>query len=134
MTGSLRGAPDGLKGIVHLKVVSSILLVTASVILLAACAAQPATPSSSPPNPAAAAAVRALAEQLKIPESQISVASVEATQWPDSCLGLPNPGEMCAMHVVPGYRIVVHANGNSYEFHTNQDGSFVRQAKSAPFY
>ncbi|HEX9012671.1 MAG TPA: hypothetical protein VF813_04110 [Anaerolineaceae bacterium] len=108
--------------------------------LLSACAAQPAAPvpaasplpspptaSGAPASTAPSAAVTALAAQLNLPAAQISIVSVEPHDWPDGCLGLPDPGEMCAMHVVPGYRIVLRAGGSTYTFRTDQVGDEVRQ-------
>ena len=40
-----------------------------------------------------------------IPEEQISLSSVSAETWPDGCLGLGRPGEVCTEALVPGYRI-----------------------------
>jgi hypothetical protein len=93
--------------------------------------------SASPTGPApsadaaSAAAARVLAGQLGIPVDQVNVVSVEPQQWPDGCLGLPEPGEMCAMHVVPGYRIVLEAEGQRYTFRTDLSGDVVRQEKPA---
>ena len=40
-----------------------------------------------------------------IPEEQIRLSSVSAETWPDGCLGLGRPGEVCTEALVPGYRI-----------------------------
>jgi hypothetical protein len=50
---------------------------------------------------------------------------VQPVQWPDSCLGVQIPGIMCAMHVVDGYRIILLANDQTYEVHSNLDGSQI---------
>ena len=112
-----------------------ILLVLAA-LLLAACSAPPAqqpTSTSTPPivtgpetAPAASAAQQALAKKLNLPVNSITVESIESMDWPDSCLGLPNPGEMCAMIVMTGYKIVLSANSQTYIARTNRDGSEVR--------
>jgi hypothetical protein len=95
-------------------------------------AASPSAPVSSA-NPAAAAAVGFLANQLGLPVDQVGILSVEPQQWPDGCLGLPSPGEMCAMHVVPGYRVVLKAGEQGYIFRTDRTGAVVRQEKPAAF-
>src|SRR5689334_5202300 len=128
-----------------MKAYPAVLLLIGCGLLLGACAAPPAASSTNPgipvtgtaaatARPAVAAAVQALASQLKIPESQISVVAVEAKQWPDGCLGVPNPGEMCAMHVVPGYHVTLKAGSGTYAFRTSQSGDVVRPEKAAPFY
>ncbi len=76
--------------------------------------------------PAAVAAQMALAEQLGVAAQDVSVVSVEATNWPDSCLGAEQPGQMCAAVITPGYRVVLSAGGQTYEVHTNESGSNYR--------
>lgn len=76
--------------------------------------------------PAAREAQQQLARHLEIEPQSVSVLSVEATDWPDSCLGAEQPGEMCAAVITPGFKIVLDANGQKYVLHTNADGSNYR--------
>lgn len=71
------------------------------------------------------AAIETLARDLNVPGSSVGVNQVEAVQWPDACLGIDQPGRVCAQVVTPGYRIILSVNGRGYEAHTNQDGSIV---------
>jgi hypothetical protein len=103
-------------------------------ILVAACqgqgtsstsptAPQPnAVPTSSDLNEAEQRALEDLAKQLKIEPDEIIVKSVESVQWPDSCLGVQATGIMCSMIVTPGYRFVLEAQGQTYEYHTTRTG------------
>jgi hypothetical protein len=75
---------------------------------------------------AVAVAVKALAAQLAVDASTIQVASVEAVDWPDGCLGAGTPDESCLQVITPGYRILLDANGVSYEIHTDLAGKSVR--------
>ena len=84
-----------------------------------------ATPVSAGLTPAEQAAVQGLADTLKIATDQITVTSTEAMDWPDGCLGIVLPGVTCARGPVPGFRIQLSANGRTYEYHTNQDGTSV---------
>ena len=79
---------------------------------------------------AAQQAAEALATQLKVDPSDVAVNSVEAVQWPDSCLGIHLPGQVCAMHVVDGYKVTLEAQGHSYEYRTNADGSIAVPAQA----
>jgi len=54
--------------------------------------------------------------------------SIEPVQWPDGCLGVVHMGMLCTQGIVPGFRIVLGANGKEYEFHTNLDASVVAPA------
>jgi hypothetical protein len=71
-------------------------------------------------------AVADLAGQLGIAAEAITVRSVEAVEWSDASLGCPEPGMMYAQVITPGYRIVLEANGQSYEYHSGRSSTIVR--------
>ncbi len=58
----------------------------------------------------------------------VQVVSVESVEWPDSSLGCPQAGMMYAQVITPGYKIVLSAGGQSYEFHsaTDPEGALIR--------
>ena len=119
-----------------------LFVISLLMILLAACAPvaatqqpgsdEPATPSEAPADetPAERAAVTALSEQLGLPANEIKVVSTEAVTWPDGCLGVVRIGVMCTQAQVPGFRIMLEADGESYEFHTNQNGTIALPAEA----
>ena len=84
-----------------------------------------ATTSPTPTSEAAVAssAQQALAVELKINTDQIKTISIDPVAWPDSCLGIQLPGILCAQHVVPGYKIVLEADHQTYEYHTAENGA-----------
>ena len=85
-------------------------------------------------TPAQRAALAALAQQLGISADTITLIGAEAVAWPNGCLGVVHLGVMCTQNVVQGFRIVLAASGQKYEFHTNQDGTAVAYADpNAPF-
>ena len=88
--------------------------------------------SSAPSDPdaATAAAVAALAKELGVAESDITVASLEAADYTDSCLGLGGPEEMCAQVITLGWLLRLDAAGQTYEVHTDGTGQLVRIAPS----
>ena len=73
------------------------------------------------------AAQTRLARTLNLKASQIKLVSIEPVSWPDSCLGLPGPEEMCAEMITDGYRVVLSVNGQNYPYHTDQTGQNMRQ-------
>ncbi len=73
------------------------------------------------------AAMQAVNQATGIPLSEIQVASIEAAQWPDSCLGLARSDEMCAEVITPGWKIILDTADNIYIFHTDQSGENIRQ-------
>jgi hypothetical protein len=69
---------------------------------------------------ALAAAVADLAKQSGVGPDQIVLVSLEAVEWSDASLGCPEEGYMYAQVITPGYKIVLEAQGQSYEYHTDQ--------------
>jgi hypothetical protein len=90
------------------------------------------TNASADLTPAQQAAVSALAESVGLPIDQITLVSTEAVTWPDGCLGVHLPNVMCTEALVDGFKIILEADGDQYEFHTNQDGSAIVLATGAP--
>ena len=134
---------------------SRIIILLLVIGMLAACgqpssatpAATSPTPTQSAPTqpapavtpirvdltPAQRAAMQALVEAIHVPVDQVTLISTEAVQWPDGCLGIVHMGVMCLKGPVDGFRIILEANGQQYEFHTNQDGTSIGQLAKAPF-
>jgi hypothetical protein len=83
---------------------------------------QPTPQPTSPPT-AADIAQLALGQQLNINPAAISIISVEPVEWPNACLGVQVEGQTCAQVVVPGYLVMLEAERQHYEYHTNADGT-----------
>jgi WD40-like Beta Propeller Repeat len=83
-------------------------------------------------TPVQRAAIGKLSQDKGIPVDQIQLVSTEASTWDNGCLGIVIPGVLCTKGPIDGFKIVLSANGNTYEYHTNQDGSSVLLATS-PF-
>jgi len=93
-------------------------------------------PAASVP-PAAEAAVAAakedLANWLDVSGEDILVTSIEAVQWSDSSLGCPQPEMMYLQVITPGFRVILQAQGQTYEYHTDQGRNAVLcDGKSMP--
>jgi hypothetical protein len=74
----------------------------------------------------------ALATQLGLPKTAITLVSLEAVDWPDGCLGITFSDMACITVITPGYRIILEANGQTYEYHSNKDGSQMLLATQLP--
>jgi hypothetical protein len=74
---------------------------------------------------ALAAAIADLSEQTGIPADEIVLVSMEAMKWSDTSLGCPQEGFMYAQVITPGYLIVLAAQGEQYEYHTDQATNVV---------
>ena len=51
----------------------------------------------------------------------ITVVSTEEVEWSDTSLGCPQPDEMYAQMITPGYLIVLDSGGDTYEYHSGTD-------------
>jgi hypothetical protein len=81
-------------------------------------AVQPGTGADPIALQATNAAIDDLSQRTGLPKRDIKVQSVEVVQWPDTSLGCPQPDMMYAQVVTPGYRIVLEAGGQTYEYHS----------------
>jgi hypothetical protein len=84
------------------------------------------TPVLSELPPAAQAALIALAGLLEVDSSEIAVQAIQPSQWPDSCLGLGGPDEICAQQVVDGYQVELQAIGALFTYRTDASGANLR--------
>jgi len=66
-----------------------------------------------------------LARRAQVKHDAITVVSATEQQWSDSAMGCPQPGQMYAQMIVPGYRVVLQANGERYAYHSDRSGTFV---------
>jgi len=73
---------------------------------------------------AVASVVADAASQLGVPVADITVDYLEARDWNDSCLGLPNGNDACADVVTPGYLVVLR---NGFRYRTDRQGNVRRE-------
>jgi hypothetical protein len=100
------------------------LLILLSALSLTACGGQGETDTlripQGVPREAQSLTVRAiadLAERKDVPLDEISLKSVEPTEFPDASLGVPEPGRSYAEVITPGYVIKLEHDGEMYEYH-----------------
>ena len=82
----------------------------------------PTSEGAPPENTAVTAAQVMFAESHGVEAGAVRVISLEAVDWPDTSLGCPRPDQMYAQVIVPGYRVVLEANGQRGEIHTDATG------------
>lgn len=78
------------------------------------------------PAPVAEAVLQAAARESGADPSDLMIRTFERQTWPDSCLGLGGPAEICAAVLVEGWRVTVTGGKRTWVFRTNDDGSQVR--------
>jgi hypothetical protein len=64
-------------------------------------------PPSALAEPAAARSLALLAEWIAMPARTLRIVVAEAVVWPDACLGIEQPGMMCAQMLTPGFRVLL---------------------------
>lgn len=112
-----------------------ILLVLASV-LLTACNLNTAVPvteavpsmvAEALPPEVAIEIQNQLSEALGVATDQIQIETVEQSDWPNSCLGLAGPDEVCAEVITPGWLVVFNIDGTEYRYRVDETGTNIRQ-------
>ena len=86
-------------------------------------------PQDTNPKKVVQKARKWLANYLGVPVGHVKAISVEQMDWPDACLGLPEPGEVCATVITPGYKIIFDVRGQEYEVRTDTTANVIRVAK-----
>ena len=66
-----------------------------------------------------------LARRLDLAPDAIRVVSVEAVVWPDASLRCPKAGTVYGQVITPGFRVVLEAESQMYEYHTDREQTAV---------
>jgi hypothetical protein len=67
-----------------------------------------------------------ISDRLAIAEDEILVMDIRKAEWPNSCLGIPDRGNMCAQVITTGYEVTLQAKNKVYVYRTDEDGSIVK--------
>lgn len=67
-----------------------------------------------------------LSRQTGIPLGKLKVTSATPEQWPNGCLGLAKPDELCAQLLVEGWRVVVSDGSQTWVYRTDGTGQTLR--------
>ncbi|MBH8554042.1 hypothetical protein I8751_17045 [Nostocaceae cyanobacterium CENA357] len=82
------------------------------------------------PRPVANAVLRDLARRERVSTKELKITDHSRQTWRNGCLELPQPDELCTQVLVPGWRVVVSNNQRTWVYHTNNNGRFLRLAKT----
>lgn len=82
--------------------------------------------TSNLPDSVAKAVVRDASTQLNVPNSRIRIVGAQRKDWPDGCLGIPDPLALCTMAIVPGWRVTVEGGQRTLVYRTNDSGSVIK--------
>jgi hypothetical protein len=92
---------------------------------------EPSSSTSSPPPVTGGVPTELLdeiiadaAERVAVAVADVEVVRAEAVTWPDGSLGCPEPGMAYTQALVPGYWVVVDADGEELDYRVGRNGSF----------
>jgi len=80
------------------------------------------------PSEVQQAVLNAVAAEQNVSADQLQVSEAEEADWPDACLGLAKPDEMCAQMITPGWAITVTDGQNTWQYRIDLDASQVKLA------
>ena len=92
---------------------------------------EPVVPTSGPPIVGEVPAellddiITDLAERLEISADEISNIQARAVEWNDGSLGCPQPGLMYIQVITPGFRVVLLAKDQMFDYHTDTNSQFI---------
>ena len=66
-----------------------------------------------------------LAERLEISADEITIVQAHAVEWNDGSLGCPQPGLMYIQVITPGFRVVLLAKDQMFDYHTDTNSQFI---------
>ncbi len=66
-----------------------------------------------------------LASRLQIDADKITLVKTEEKNWLNAALGCPSMGQFYAEGRVPGYQILLEADGIKYDYHTDLAGHVI---------
>ena len=90
--------------------------------------AMPNPPAAEPAGAPGAmvAAIRADAERRAgVGEGQSRIEEVRAVTWRDGALGCPRPDMMYTQALVPGWKLLVSAGGQTLHYHASRRGQWL---------
>ncbi len=74
----------------------------------------------------AQAVLEDLSQQTQIPLNKLTITKAKKELWSNGCLDLAQEGEFCTQAMVPGWRVFVSGDDQTWIYHTDQQGRFLR--------
>lgn len=72
-----------------------------------------------------------LSLELGVHPDRFSFVQANRQEWPDTCLGLANPGEFCGQQILPGWRIILSDGSRRWAYRTDVQGQ-LRRLEATP--
>ncbi len=103
------------------------LAALACAAVASSCARRGEAKSASLPRAVSLARADA-AKRKHVKLAKVRVVKVTAKSWPDSCLGLAKPDQMCAQVVTRGYRATFSVRGKRTVYRTDRQTTYRRES------
>jgi hypothetical protein len=82
--------------------------------------------NNSLPNQVANVVRQDLSRRTRIAPGQLKITQSSRETWPNGCLGLAEPDQVCTQALVEGWRVVVSHENKTWVYRTNATGSVVK--------
>ncbi len=122
--------PTPIKLLIHTLIV---VLVTFEAIAVTSCdnstmknTDQITNQNTNVPPVVAQAVLEDLSQQTQIPLSKLTITKAKKELWSNGCLDLAQEGEFCTQAIVPGWRVFVSGDDQTWIYHTDQQGRSLR--------
>ena len=108
------------------KIITAVVAVLALALVSSACEPPPPDDPTDVLYEVEQAAMMELSNETGISVEEMVVVEAVSAEWPDACLGLPEPDEQCAEVITPGWEITIEAAGEYYVVRTDEVGDEIR--------
>jgi hypothetical protein len=65
------------------------------------------------------------AQRAGVATAEVRLAEVEEVEWRDGSLGCPEPGMMYPQVIIPGFRFVIEAGSETYNYHSDMGSRVI---------
>lgn len=83
-------------------------------------------PTNTLPVTVANAVKKDLAKRTGIAPGKLKITNYQQETWPNGCLGISEPGQLCTQTLVPGWRITVTNGQKTWVYRTDNSGRNIR--------
>ncbi|MDJ0532472.1 MAG: hypothetical protein QNJ70_08240 [Xenococcaceae cyanobacterium MO_207.B15] len=78
------------------------------------------------PESVAQAVLSDLSKKTQISPNQLTITKARRELWSNGCLDLAQEDEFCTQALVPGWRVFVSGDDQTWVYHTDQQGRMLR--------
>lgn len=88
------------------------------------------TNSGELPTSVKTSVLQDIASNSNVPIEEMEVETAVPQSWPDGCLGLGGPDDICTFALVEGWEVTVSQGDNIWVYRTDSDGFVVKEDTS----